>query len=115
VTAEPQPRGASVRYPVTSPVSSGAPRRVLDRSLFSALSASIVVLHHLPGLSWAAHADRAAQPAEWNDGSGRSRIVSRPGGAARTFGIEFTTTDAVAMSPGTPLCIRKDSGGVPSI
>jgi len=63
-------------------------------------------------LSTAAHADRAAQPAEWNDGSGRSRIVSRPGGAARTFGIEFTTTDAVAMSPGTPLCIRKDSGGV---
>ncbi len=50
-----------------------------------------------------------------NDGSGRSRIVCRPGAAASTFGIEFTTIDAVAMSPWMPPAIFIDSAGEPSI
>src|SRR5882762_3936888 len=33
---------------------------------------------------------------------GKSRAVRKPAGASRITGIEFTTTDAVAMSPGEP-------------
>ncbi len=39
--------------------------------------------------------------------SGRSAAVSRPGSAAHTWGITFTTRAAVLISPATPCC----SGG----
>ena len=50
-----------------------------------------------------------------NDGSGRSRIVCRPGAASITFGIEFTTIDAVATSPWMPPASFIDSFGDPSM
>ena len=47
--------------------------------------------------------------------SGRSRIVSTPGRAARTLGMLLTTIAAVARSPATPPVIVMSMGGVPSI
>src|SRR5713226_10130343 len=54
------------------------------------------------------------RPAKY-EGNGRLRIVCKPGGAARTLGIEFTTMEAVEMSPGTPPGILILSFGLPSI
>src|SRR5262249_19352541 len=50
-----------------------------------------------------------------NDGSGRSRIVWRPGAAPRTFAMELTTIDAVATSPWMPPASFIDRLGDPSI
>src|SRR5262245_27330912 len=50
-----------------------------------------------------------------NDGSGRSRMVCRPGGASSTFGIELTAIDAVATSPWMPPAIFIDRFGDPWI
>ena len=44
---------------------------------------------------------------------GRSRAVRRPAGASRITGIEFTTTDAVAMSPCEPPGITRLMSGWP--
>ena len=44
-----------------------------------------------------------------------SRIVRKPGAAAITAGIEFTTIDVVAMSPWTPPAILELIFGDPSI
>src|SRR5258708_37949790 len=44
---------------------------------------------------------------------GKSRAVRRPAGASRITGIEFTTTDAVAISPGEPPGIVKLMVGCP--
>ena len=51
---------------------------------------------------------------EYN-GSRMSRMVLKPGAAAITAGIAFTTIDAVAMSPGTPPSILECVRGNPSI
>ena len=50
-----------------------------------------------------------------NEGSARSRMVRRPGAAASTFGIEFTTRAVVATSPWIPPGIFIDNLGDPSI
>ena len=41
-------------------------------------------------------------------------MVCNPGGAARTFGIELITMEAVAISPGTPPGIFSVNFGLPS-
>ena len=47
------------------------------------------------------------------DGTGRSFIVRSPGRDDSTFGMELTTIDAVAISPGTPPGIRRVRFGTP--
>src|SRR6267378_2311732 len=44
---------------------------------------------------------------------GRSRAVRNPAGASRITGIELTTTDAVAMSPGEPPGMTSRMSGCP--
>ena len=46
-------------------------------------------------------------------GTGKSFIVCKPGADDSTFGIELTTIEAVAMSPGTPPGILSVRFGTP--
>ena len=50
-----------------------------------------------------------------HDGSARSLIVRKPGGAAMILGMELTVIEAVATSPWTPPLIFCSMRGRPSI